>query len=251
MLVSVWQTHCPTLRLLKLSLVLIDPPFGWKTAEWDQPDNVWTEKYWTQVLLSVQPHLADKATIAVFGDCFNVLPQLTAGVAAYNAKAESKQLGKLVNPVQLCFNKTNHPHKGVGGYSQSVDNVFLYFYKEAPKIKKLPFEFNGNVFSTSRPSGSRFIPSYSGKTSNPTQKSHLVLKVLLANQIPESGSLVMDLTAGSFSSWLASYLSPKAIHWVGCDSRSDGMADWDYLQSQLPDEMWDGSAWFHKFVAGK
>jgi len=230
-------------------LVIVDPPFGWNVADWDKPESIWDAEYWCTVLRSIQPHLLDKATLAVFGDSFNVLPQLIAGIAAYNDWAEENLLGKFVKPTELCVNKTNHPHKTSNCYSQSVEHTFLYFYKEAPKIKQFDFELGGNLVNIPRPAGSRLIPNAQREPMNPCQKSHLFLNILLRNHaLPNT--VVIDLTAGSFSSYMACFMSSEVYHWAGCDFDLNSFDNWQFLQNSVDFSGKDLKGWFGRWVAG-
>ena len=231
----------------------MDPPYGYNLRDWDAPDKVWPQDYWLTVLQSLRSVLADGATLAVFGDCFNVLPPLLSAIKAYNEDASSTSAPQFVTPVQFCFQKTNHPHKGTAGYSQSIENVFLFFYGVPPKIKSLNFEFGGNLLSAARVSGDRCIKGPDGNPLNPCQKSPLLLRAFVENHAAPN-TVVMDLTAGSFSSFLACYLSLVPVHWVGCDSDKDAFKNWEHVQdsllSSLEIEADVRKNWFSKFVKG-
>ena len=75
------KRNFPVLKMVKASVVFIDPPFGWHVDEWDEPEEVWQPDYWFDVLESILGSLMESAAIVVFGDCFNVLPLLLKGVA--------------------------------------------------------------------------------------------------------------------------------------------------------------------------
>jgi hypothetical protein len=243
-----------SLKYVKVSLLLVDPPYGFNMKEWDSPDKVWQQDYWITVLDSTKLVLVEGATLAVFGDCFNVLPPLLGAMKAFNEAAASTGAPQFVTPVQFCFQKTNHPHKGIAGYSQSIENVFLFFYGVSPKIKSMKFELGGNLLSSARVSGDRSIKGADGKPLNPCQKSPLLLRALIENHATP-GTIVMDLTAGSFSSYLACFLTHVPVHWVGCDSDKGSLDKWTHVQDSLlsskdVEEGEHSSTWFAKFAKG-
>lgn len=242
---DVFLSKCPTLKRTKCSLVLIDPPFGWNLAEWDKPECVWESSYWTTIFISLSRILAPNGVVAVFGDSFNVLPALMEGLKGYESHAEKHQKPSFVAKTPLYFNKTNHPHKGTGAYAQSVEQCFLFFYQSAPKISKFSYELGGNLITAASVTGARKIYALDG-SSNPCQKSHLWLDILLANHAV-SDTLVVDLTAGSFSSFMACYLAKKDLHWVGCDIHPDFLENWTDLLNSIN----NNTKWFKKFVLGK
>ena len=243
----------PALKYLRSSLVFFDPPFGYGLEVWDSPDKIWDLKYWLLVLQSLRAILADGATLAAFGDCFNVLPPLMQAIQAFNAKSSQKGSPLFVSPVQFCFQKTNHPHKGTAGYSQSVENVFLFFYGAPPKIKKMAFELGGNLLSAARVAGDRVIKGPDGTQLNPCQKNPLLLRALIENHATPN-TIVLDLTAGSFSSYLACYLSTLPLHWAGCDIAENALSMWDHIQDSLLTSVEvdadPNKTWFSKFVCG-
>ncbi len=220
---------------MKASLVFIDPPFGFNLAEWDGADNVWTADYWFDVFSSLADYLLDSAAIVVFGDCFNVLPELLAGVKLFNEDARENQNPILLPPIQICFQKINHPHKGGNNYSQSVENAFVFHYQSTPKIKKNNFELAGNLLTSSRVTGARRILNEEGTWMNPCQKSQLWLRYFIDNNTVMN-SLVLDLTAGSFSSYLACFYSTRTLHWAGCDIGPNTLKNWEFLRSQLEED---------------
>jgi hypothetical protein len=227
--------NAPVFRLVKVSLVFIDPPFGWNLSEWDRPEDVWQDDHWFDLLSYISPHLKDSAAVVVFGDCFNVLPKLLNGVSDFNSYSSKQQKPTFTAPVQICFNKTNHPHKAANGYSQSVEHAFLFFYKQHAPIKKLKFELRGNLLTSSKVSGSRRILDGSGNMINPCQKPNIWLRYFLDNHTVED-SVVMDLTCGSFSSFLACYFCTHRLHWIGCDIATTTLKNWDFLISQITTE---------------
>ena len=241
------------LKYVKASLVFVDPPYGYSMKEWDTPDKVWQSDYWIVVLQSIRSVLVEGATLAVFGDCFNVLPPLMSAIQAFNEEAAASGAHQFVSPVQFCFQKTNHPHKGTGGYSQSIENVFLFFYGFPPKIKSLNFEFGGNLLSAARVSGDRLIKGPDENPLNPCQKSPLLLRALIENHATPN-TIVMDLTAGSFSSYLACFLSLIPLHWVGCDIDKNSLENWNHVQDSLLTskevESEISKNWFSKFAKG-
>jgi hypothetical protein len=203
--------------------------------EWDSPDDVWSPEYWLEVFSSISGSLLESAAIVVFADCVKVLPKLLAGVDLYNEHASDIQRSTLSAPVQICFNKLNHPHKGPGGYSQSVEHAFLFYFGSPPKITRLDFELAGNLLSSTRVTGARRILDRKGEWMNPAQKPNIWLKFFLDNHA-KSESVVMDLTAGSFSSFLACYYSDKHLHWVGCDIGQQTLDNWDFLLDEVENE---------------
>jgi hypothetical protein len=76
-----------------------------------------------------------------------MLPPLVQGLTEYNSWAQANQAGEWVKPIQICLNKSNHPQKGTGGYSHSVENAFIWLFQKAPKIKELPYKLNGNLLT--------------------------------------------------------------------------------------------------------
>jgi hypothetical protein len=190
------------------------------------------------------------AALGVYGDLFNVLPPLVQGITEYNSWARANQAGEWVKPVQICLNKSNHPHKGTGGYSHLVEYTFVWFFQKAPKIKELPYELNGNLLTVPRVQGNRRIPHWDDSTTpyNPTQKSHLWLKVFLNNHAVSS-TMVVDLTAGSFSSFLACYLSPTPFHWMGSDIAPDSISQWEFVEKNLVANS-PTKTWTSKFIQG-
>jgi hypothetical protein len=145
-------------KLAKISLVFADPPWAWNLAPWDTPKAAWTALYWKTVFQSLSSQIQALAALVIFGDLFNVLPPLVQGVTEYNSWARANQAGDWVKPVQICLNKSNHPHKGTGGYLHLIENAFVWFFQKAPKIKELPYELNGNLLTVPRVQGNRCIP---------------------------------------------------------------------------------------------
>ena len=225
----------PVLKLVKASLVFIDPPFGFNVESWDTPEHIWPSDYWFEVLSSLQAYLKDAAAVVVFGDCFNVLPRLLEGVKRFNDYADQTQQPRFIPPIQICFQKLNHPHKSGNGYSQSIENAFVFHYKESPRVKSLDFEISGNLLSSTRVTGPRRIKNEKGEWINPCQKPHIWLKYFIQNNTT-SESVVLDLTAGSFSSFLACFHSTHTLHWAGCDIGPDTLKNFDFLQKCIDAE---------------
>jgi hypothetical protein len=165
-------------KLAKISLVFANPPWGWNLALWDTLEAVWTALYWKTALQSLASQIQALAALVVFGDLFNMLPPLIQGISEYNSWAPSNQAGEWVKPVQICLNKSNNPHKGTRGYLQ-VENAFMWFFQKAPKITELPYKLNRNLLTVPQVQGNHLIPHWNGSSTlyNPTQKSHLWLKV--------------------------------------------------------------------------
>lgn len=217
-------------------MVFIDPPFGFNVDTWDTPELVWSESYWVRVFTSLQDILQDSAAIVIFGDIFTVLPPLLAGVKLFNEVAETKQLPKILPPVQICFQKVNKPHKsGKTGYAQSVENAFIFHFQSYPKLLKYDFDVKGNLLTAARVVGARRLKNSDRKWINPCQKPHIWLRYFIDNNTT-SNSLVLDLTAGSFSSFFACYFNTKPIHWAGCDIGPDTIKNWEFFQRQIEDE---------------
>lgn len=227
-----------------VSLVFLDPPYGFGLADWDSPESLWTSTYFSTVFRALAAKLLPEAAVVVFGDVFSVLPALKLGVDHYNNSTMDKE-AIFVNPVHFVFHKTNKPHKGASGYSHSLENAFLYFFKKSPSIKKLNVESGGNLLIGPRVEGFQQIKGEDGRIFNITQKPFKLLNFFIQNHaIPNTA--VWDLTAGSFSSFVACYLSNISVHWAGCDIDQQSMQNFNELLEILKNE--DG--WLKTFQLG-
>jgi hypothetical protein len=239
------QGKSSSLKYVKASMAIFDPPFGFKMADWDKPEDVWSKDYWFETLKSLRDSLLPSASLIVFGNIFNVFPPLVSGIEKYNSWANANGELKWVSPVQLCFHKTNKPHKGTGGYSQSVDNVAVYYFGKPPAIKELPVELGGSLMIGARPTGKRLISDLDGNPINPCQKSCILMDMLLKNHSTR-GTAILDLTAGSFVSFLVTFLTGDSLHWIGCDSSPTAFENFENLVTHVTDE----SGWFNSFIEG-
>jgi hypothetical protein len=77
----------------------------------------------------------------------------------------------------------------------------------------------------------------------------LWLKVFLNNHAVSS-TVVVDLTAGSFSSFLACYLSPTPFHWMGGDIAPDSISQWEFVAKNLVASNSPTKTWISKFIQG-
>ena len=235
-LVELLHKKVNAFKFLKASLVFIDPPFGFDLASWDKPDDVWPADQWVEVFTSLRDILKELAAVVVFGDCHSVLTPLLKGVKKFNELSVAAQLPQLLGPIQICFQKVDKPQKsGKTGYSQSIENAFVFHYGTYPKIAKRDFEINGNLLTGNRVIGAQRIKNPEGNWMNPCQKPHIWLRFFIENNTT-ADSLVLDLTAGSFSSYLACHYSVHSLHWAGCDIGSDTLTNWNFLQTQIENE---------------
>lgn len=220
----------PSLKLTKASLVFIDPPYGYNVADWDSPSDVWTPEYFSEIFKSLTHRLLPSATIVVFGDIFTVLPNLVGGVELFNNNYASGQ-DLFVAPVHFVYHKTNKPHKGASGYSHSLENAFVYFYQRGPPIVKQQQEIGGNLLTGPRVAGIQRIVNLDDEMLNVSQKPHRFLSFFLDNHA-QSETLVLDLTAGSFSSYLACFFNKKVLHWAGCDVKENGSTEFETFRNE-------------------
>jgi hypothetical protein len=77
----------------------------------------------------------------------------------------------------------------------------------------------------------------------------LWLKVFLNNHAVSS-TVVVDLTAGSFSSFMACYLSPTPFHWMGSDIAPDSISQWEFVEKNLVASNFPTKTWISKFIQG-
>lgn len=240
------KTSCPSLKHLTASVIFVDPPFGFDVALWDAKDKVWTTKYWKAVLESLKEVSKPGTLLVLFADPVAVLPSFMAALASYNELAQrgSRKEWKYAN--QVVFNKTNYVAKSSGPYAHSVETAFLFYYEKIPKISKLRHELAGNYVSAAKLSSKLTLPVSEGEQPNPCQKPNLWLQLLLENHVADD-SYVMDLTAGSLSSAVATFLVNSPIHWVGADNNPNVLANF----KQLVDLLVQDSDWWIKFKNGK
>lgn len=229
---TILKANCQVLKYLSASIVLADPPYGYQLASWDHPEDVWDSEYWTQLLQSLLPVLKRGTLLCVFGDCFNVLPPLAAAIQEWNT---TRPANAWVSPTQIVCNKQNHPNKGSLPYASSAENAFLFWYEQAPPIGKHTHELGGNVISSSKILPSTQIQNLKGEPLNPCQKPYTWLKILIENHAMDD-TLVLDLTCGSFSSFLPVYTSNKAVHWVGSDKGLQTLENWEEFLDNVTNE---------------
>jgi hypothetical protein len=214
-------------------------------ADWDNPEDVWTSDYFYKILQTVAPKLAVGAALVVFGDSFSVLPELHQAIKKFNQNIDSTGFSPFVSPVQFFFHKTNKTHKGVGAYCQSNENAYLYYYKTAPKVQKFADD-SGTFVSGPTIAGRRQIVGPSSKVVNPCQKPHNWLSLFIENHATPK-SLVLDLTAGSGSSFLACFTSQKTLNWAGCDVDPAFLDNFFHLRELLT----TNSEWLTNFIEGR
>lgn len=229
------------LKHVKASTVFIDSPFGYSVDKlWDLPKHVWKEDYWLEILKSLEKRMQESGLLVVFGDLFKVYPPLHAAITHWNSDHGKKWIA--VPP--LFYNKRNHTNKGTGPYANSVELAFLYYWSSVPRIGKLPYELNGNLIE-----GNKTGDLLHGLADyhNPCQKPNVLLKLLLENHAEEK-TLVIDLTAGSFTSFLAVLQLTKETFWVGSDTHPEAGKNWDFFTST---SFLVGHPSYNNWIAGK
>ena len=245
-LVPTLRAECPSLKHLHPSVVLLDPPYGWKQASWDQPEDKWSSQYFKTVLDSLTPVVRSGTLLVLFADPIGVLPSFLDRLKLYNSQSGEGSERKWIYANTLHFHKLNSVSKGIGPYANSVESAFLFYFGKVPKITKMRYELGGNLLTSSKLQKKMQIPVVAQGKPNPCQKPNLWLNILLENHVVDN-SYVLDLTAGSFSSFLATYLLNSSIHWVGVDKDSDVLENFKLLLEKVNDE----DSWWLGFKTGK
>ncbi len=241
------KSKCDSLKRIQASLIFIDPPYGWNVVKaWDKKSDIWNSEYWYGVLRSLDTIIGEGTCMCIFGDVFNVLPPLMRALSKYNDEHEKLSKGLWTKPTQMTFNKTNHTNKSNSPYSHSIENAFLFWFKSVPRMSKLPHELGGNLLFGPKVAGKRALCNESGKMINPCQKSPLWLKILVDNHA-KPDTIVLDLTAGSMSSYFACYFADVSLHWVGADIGPETINNFKFLYKGAR----KSDSWFINFVQGK